>query len=111
MLMGLPVASLVSAGHGVGESAFQCFDIEFEVGFWLSNIDRLRWSPPVADERLLVDLIKFAYDGYILYGGVGRESSWMFLMVRFETSRLAREIGTPHAEVLFDAIWGRVFGR
>ena len=42
MLMGLPVAALGNAGHGAEESAFQCFDIEFEVGFWLSNTARLR---------------------------------------------------------------------
>lgn len=111
MLMGLPVAALGNAGHGAEESAFQCFDIEFEVGFWLSNIDRLRWSPPMADERLLVELIKFAYDGYILYGGVGRESSWMFLMAKFKASRLSGEVGTSYAEIVFGAIWSRVYGR
>ena len=111
MLMGLPVAALTREGYGGGESAFQCFDIEFEVEFWLSNTDRLRWSPPMADERLLVELIKFAYDSYILYGGVGRESSWMFLMAKFKASRLSGEIGTPYAESFFSEIWSRVYGR
>lgn len=111
MLMGLPVAALGSAGHGAEESAFQCFDIEFEVGFWLSNIDRLRWSPPMADERLLVELIKFAYDSYILYGGVGWESSWMFLMAKFKASKLSKDIGTSQAEIVFGEIWNRVYGR
>ncbi|UOV05487.1 hypothetical protein MUU75_01785 [Pseudoxanthomonas mexicana] len=111
MLMGLPVAALTREGYGGGERAFQCFDIEFEVGFWLSNTDRLRWSPPMADERLLVELIKFAYDSYILYGGVGRESSWMFLMAKFKASSLSREVGTSYAEIVFGEIWSRVYGR
>ncbi|MNV49410.1 hypothetical protein D3C71_1413640 [compost metagenome] len=59
---------------------------------------------------LLIELIKFAYDGYILYGGLGQESSWMLLMTRFKTSKLSAKIRTLYAEIIFVAIWARVYG-
>lgn len=89
---------------------FQCFDIEVEIAFWMSNIERLEWSPLEADRSVLIELIKFAYDGYILYGGVGQESSWMFLMARFKAAKLSRKIHAPYAETVFAEVWSRVFG-
>jgi len=91
------------------DSHFQCFDIDVEVGFWMSNLEKLKWSPLEADKPLLIELIKFAYDGYILHGGVGQESSWMFLMTRFKASKLSRKIRTSYAEIVFAEVWGRVF--
>ncbi|MFT3668707.1 MAG: hypothetical protein QM795_09055 [Pseudoxanthomonas sp.] len=110
MLMGLPVAALPTDGAMDAGEHFQCFDIEVEIAFWMSNIERLKWSPLEAERSVLIELIKFAYDGYILYGGVGQESSWMFLMTRFKASKLSRSIRASYAETVFTEIWSRVYG-
>lgn len=89
----------------------QCFDIEVEIGFWMSNIGKLKWSSLEADRSVLIELIKFAYDGYILYGGAGQESSWMFLMTRFKASKLSKRIQVSSAEIVFAEVWGRIYGK
>lgn len=110
MLMGLPVAAFRADGGMEAGEHVQCFDIEVEIGFWMSNIGRLKWSSLEADRSVLIELIKFAYDGYILYGGVGQKSSWMFLMTRFKASKLSRKIQASYAEIVFAEVWGRVYG-
>lgn len=109
MLMGMPSGAAGIEGIGGVDNHFQCIDIEVEVQFWLSNLEKLKWSPLEADTPLLVELIKFGYDGYVLYGGVGYESSWMFLMTRFKASNLSRKIRVSYAEFVFTAVWSRVF--
>lgn len=111
MLMGLPVAAVPSDGPMGASEHFQCFDIEVEIEFWMANIDRLKWSRLEASRSVLIELIKFAYDGYILYGGVGQESAWMFLMTRFKASKLSRNVRDSYAETVFMEIWNRVYGR
>lgn len=93
-----------------GDNHIQCFDIDAEIEFWMSNIDKLKWSPLETDRPQLMELIKFAYDGYILYGGIGQESSLVFLKTRFKASRLSKKIRTSYADIVFAEVWGRLYG-
>lgn len=110
MLMRMPAVELGNEEADGTDRYFQCVNIDVEIVFWMSNINKLKWSPLEADKPLLIELIKFAYDSYILYGGLGKESSWVFLMMRFKTSKLSAKIRTPCAEIIFVAIWARVYG-
>lgn len=108
--MGFPIMSLAVEKADGNDKSIQCFNIEVELEFWLSNRDRLKWSRHKGDERLLIELIKFAYDGYILYGGAGHESSWAFLMTRFKASKLSKRVRGSCAETVLAEVWGRAYG-
>ncbi len=85
-----------------------CFNIESEIEYWKINRGALDTECANLTDDLLVSLVKFAYDGYILHGKVDFLKAETFLLDRFSNAQVRHHCQWRIAGYVCRAIWKRL---
>lgn len=96
------------SGGSAGPGRVDCFDIEKEIGYWSHVHGVIENNRLSFDKTLYIDLLKFAYDSYVLFGGGNYEIAKISIVRRFSANSLQRRCDWATADRVCSIVWAKM---